>query len=283
MIGFESKKFINCSGKLLNITEPIVMGILNLTPDSFYDGGKYLDETALKNRIYQIINEGAKIIDIGAYSSRPGAKHIDEKEELNRLKPALEILSDTGKDIIISIDTFRANIAKYAIEKHQVSIINDISSGNFDQAMIEVVKQYNIPYIIMHMQGTPQNMQNNPKYTHLVKEIFYFFAEKLDILKKKGINDVIIDPGFGFGKTIEHNYELLKHLDEFKIFELPILVGLSRKSMIHKYLDVNSSEALNGTTVLNTIALQKGAKILRVHDVKQAVETIKLVKKTFDP
>jgi len=274
---FTKKNLINCNGNLLDFNEPKVMGILNITPDSFYDGGAYSNIEKIEKRIEQMISEGASIIDIGAYSSRPDAKQITEKEELKRLLPCLELVSKKFTNIIFSVDTFRSEIAKIAVNDFGVSIINDISAGSLDKKMFETIADLSVPYIMMHMKGNPQNMQQNPVYDDLISEIFNYFSEKIEILKKLSVKDIVIDPGFGFGKTIEHNYKLLSELENFAIFELPILVGISRKSMIYKYLGINQKQALNGTTVLNTIALQKGANILRVHDVKEAIETIKLI------
>ncbi|MGE0560715.1 MAG: dihydropteroate synthase [Flavobacteriales bacterium] len=274
---FLKKKSINCDGKLLNLDEPIVMGILNLTPDSFFDGGKYHNESAVINHVNQMLMDGAQIIDIGGYSSRPGAQEVTEKEELNRILPTVKLLKQEFDKIIISIDTFRAEVALQVV-KSGASIVNDISAGNMDKNMFETLADLKVPYIMMHMQGTPQTMQQNPSYNNVTNEVMNFFTEKLDLLYKKGINDVVIDPGFGFGKTLEHNYELLNHLDNFRLFELPILVGFSRKSMITKALDIKSTEALNGTTALNAFALTKGATILRVHDVAAANEAVKLFK-----
>ncbi len=254
------------------------MGILNITPDSFYDGGKYSSEKQIIERAEQILNEGAQIIDIGAYSSRPGAQHISEKEELNRLVPVLKSIKNKLPNAILSVDTFRSNIAKIVVKDFEVAIINDISGGNYDEEMFETIADLNVPYIIMHMKGMPENMQQNPTYKDLIKEILMFFAEKIEKAKLIGINDLIIDPGFGFGKTLEHNFELMKNLYKFKILELPILVGISRKSMIYKLLETTPDNSLSGTISLNTYALQKGANILRVHDVREAVDTIKLIK-----
>jgi dihydropteroate synthase len=276
---FSRKSTINCGGELLDLSNPRIMGILNITPDSFYDGGKYATHTQIIDRVQQMINEGCDILDIGAYSSRPGAKDVSKKEEINRLTPIIELIRKHFPDIILSIDTFRADVAKHVIENFHIEIINDISAGDMDSRMFEVIARHQVPYIMMHMQGTPQNMQHNPKYENVVKEVIRYFAEKVDYLKLLGVNDLIIDPGFGFGKTIDHNYQLLKHLNDFKIFELPILVGLSRKSMIYKYLNHSPGEALNGTSILNTLALLGGANILRVHDVKEAKETILLTQK----
>lgn len=276
---FSRKLTINCGGELLDLSNPRIMGILNITPDSFYDGGKYATHTQIIERVQQMINEGCDILDIGAYSSRPGAKDISEKEEINRLTPIIELIKKHFPDIILSIDTFRAVVAEHVIENFKIEIINDISAGDMDSRMFEVIARHQVPYIMMHMQGTPQNMQDNPKYKNVVKEVIRYFAKKVDHLKLLGINDLIIDPGFGFGKTIDHNYQLLKHLHDFKIFELPILAGLSRKSMIYKYLNLSPNEALNGTSILNTLAILGGANILRVHDVKEAKETILLTQK----
>lgn len=277
---FNTPREINCRGKLIDLSQPKVMGIVNITPDSFYEKSRFIGKQNVIQRVEQIINEGGDIIDIGAYSSRPGADHITEEIEWSRLAPVLDVIRSFNSELIISIDTFRSKIANKVVKEFEVDIINDISAGCMDDKMFEVIASLQIPYIIMHMQGTPQNMQQNPKYEHLMREVFYFFAQKLAILNDLGVVDVIIDPGFGFGKTIDNNYELLNKLDEFKIFELPILAGVSRKSMIYKFLKSNANEALNGTTALNTIALLKGANILRVHDVKEAKEVVTLFEKT---
>ena len=271
--------FINVNGKLMDLSEPQVMGILNVTPDSFYAGSRAETERDITQRIHQIVNEGASIIDIGAYSSRPNAQHISAEEEMSRLRTGLELIRKHYPEAIVSADTFRADIARMCVEEYGVAIINDISAGNMDEQMFSTIARLGVPYIIMHMKGTPQNMQENPHYDHFLKEIFYYFSEKVQKLRDLGAKDIIIDPGFGFGKTIEHNYELMNHLEEFHLFELPILVGISRKSMIYRLLGITPEEALNGTTALNTIALTKGAHILRVHDVKEAVETIRIVEK----
>ena len=271
--------YINANGKLMDLSEPQVMGILNVTPDSFYAGSRAETERDITQRIHQIVNEGASIIDIGAYSSRPNAQHISAEEEMSRLRTGLELIRKHYPEAIVSVDTFRADIARMCVEEYGVAIINDISAGNMDEQMFPTIARLGVPYIIMHMKGTPQNMQENPHYDHFLKEIFYYFSEKVQKLRDLGAKDIIIDPGFGFGKTIEHNYELMNHLEEFHLFELPILVGISRKSMIYKLLGITPEEALNGTTALNTIALTKGAHILRVHDVKEAVETIRIVEK----
>jgi len=273
---FSRKLTINCRGELIDLSFPKVMGIVNITPDSFYDGGKYTSEESLISQIDKMISEGCDIYDFGAYSSRPGAQNVSEEEELNRLSSALKVIRKKFPEIIISVDTFRSQIAKKVVQDFEVDIINDISAGEMDSKMFEMIADLNVPYIMMHMQGTPENMQENPEYENIVKDIMMYFSKKLDELKLLGVNDVILDPGFGFGKTLDHNYQLLKYLDDFKIFELPLLVGLSRKSMICKVLEVDPQDALNGTSVVNTLALMGGANILRVHDVKSAVETIKL-------
>ncbi|MBT3209330.1 MAG: dihydropteroate synthase [Bacteroidetes bacterium] len=252
------------------------MGILNVTPDSFYDGGKYSNEKSILSHTEKMLEEGATIIDIGANSTRPGSEFISESDELTRLMPVLEILRKNFSDTIFSIDTFRSNVVETITENFGDFIINDISAGTFDNKMFETIAEKQLPYILMHIQGQPKNMQKNPTYKDISNEILKYFSEKVDKLKILGVNDIIVDPGFGFGKSLEHNYELLDKLDNFKILELPICVGFSRKSMIHKLLNISPNESLNGTTVLNTIAVQNGASILRVHDVKEALETIKI-------
>ena len=271
--------YINVNGQLMDLTEPQVMGILNVTPDSFYAGSRTETEKDIIGRLHQITSEGASIIDIGAYSSRPDAEHITAEEEMNRLRTGLSLVQKYQPKAVVSVDTFRADVAKMCVEEYGVAIINDISAGNMDPSMFKTIAQLGVPYIIMHMQGTPQNMQMNPHYENLQKEVFLYFAERVQKLRDLGVKDIIIDPGFGFGKTLEHNYELMNHLYEFHIFELPLLVGISRKSMIYKLLGTTPEEALNGTTSLNTIALLKGANILRVHDVKEAVEAVRIVGK----
>ncbi len=254
----------------------LVMGILNSTPDSFFDGGKYITETEWLKHARQMIAEGADIIDIGAYSTRPGAKKISEKEELERLVTVIKSVRKQFPDVIISADTFRAIVAEKAVAAG-ANIINDISGGTMDEKMVITIAKLQVPYVLMHIQGTPQTMQQNPVYENVTEEVFIYFKEKIAEFKKIGFEKIIIDPGFGFGKTVEHNFQLLKELEQFKSLGFPILAGLSRKSMINKVLNTNPSNALNGTTVLNTIALQKGANILRVHDVKEAKEIIKLL------
>ncbi len=271
-------KSINCRGKLIDLSIPQVMGVLNLTPDSFYDGGKYNTSKKILLQTEKIISEGATFIDIGGYSSRPGAKHINEEEELSRLKPNLELIVREFPNAIISIDTFRSNVAKQCIDMG-ASMINDISAGNLDHQMFETIAKLQVPYIMMHMQGTPQTMQENVNYDNLTNDIISFFSKKTNQLRALGINDILIDLGFGFGKTLNQNYELLHKMNLFSILELPILTGVSRKSMLYNYLDISSDDSLNATTIANTIALLKGTSILRVHDVKEAIETVKIVKK----
>lgn len=271
--------FINAGGKLLDLSTPQVMGILNVTPDSFYAGSRAETEKDIIARIHQITTEGAAIIDIGAYSSRPGAEDVSIGEEMSRLRTGLELVRKYQPNAVVSVDTFRSDVAKMCVEEYGADIINDISAGQMDEQMFTTIARLGIPIIIMHMKGTPQDMQVLPHYNHLLKEVFYYFSEKIQKLRDLGAKDIIIDPGFGFGKTLEHNYQLMNHLEEFSLFEVPLLVGISRKSMIYKLLDTSPEEALNGTTVLNTIALLKGAHILRVHDVKAATEAIKMVTK----
>ena len=272
-------RYINVNGRLMDLSEPQVMGILNVTPDSFYAGSRAETEQDIIRRLHQIMDEGASIVDIGGYSSRPGAQEVSAAEEMKRLRMGLELIRKHRPDAVVSVDTFRADVAKMCAEEYGVAIINDISAGQMDEQMFPTIARLGIPYIIMHMKGTPQDMQVNPQYGHFLKEVFYYFSEKVQRLRDLGVKDIIIDPGFGFGKNLEHNYELMNHLKEFSLFELPLLVGVSRKSMIYKLLDITSQEALNGTTVLNTVALLKGANILRVHDVKEAVETVRIVGK----
>ena len=267
-------RYINVNGSLLDLSQPRVMGILNVTPDSFYAGSRTQTEAEIVRRVKQIVSEGAAIIDIGAYSSRPNADNVSAREEMERLRMGLKILFEIQPDAVVSVDTFRARMC---VEEYGVAIINDIAAGEMDANMFHTVAALNVPYIMMHMQGTPQSMQQHPHYDNLLKEVFLYFARKVQQLRDLGVKDIILDPGFGFGKTMEHNYELLSHLEEFRIFELPLLVGVSRKSMIYRLLDITPQEALNGTTVLDTICLLKGADILRVHAVKEAVETVRIV------
>ena len=267
---------INCNGKLIDVSSPKIMGILNHTPDSFFDGGKYKTEKEMLLRTEKMLLEGADFIDVGAYSSRPSAAFVTEEQEIERLVFVLEILAKHFPEIPISIDTFRSEVARISLE-NGAAIINDISAFSLDEKMLDVVAHYKVPYIMMHMRGTPQTMQQFVDYDNLTKDVFYYFSEKIALAKAKGVNDLIVDVGFGFSKTLEQNYELLHNLDFFQQFGLPLLVGVSRKSMIYKALDITPTEALNGTTVIHTIALQKGANILRVHDVKEAKETVKLL------
>jgi dihydropteroate synthase len=266
---------INCKGQLIDLSIPKVMGILNVTPNSFFDGGKYNDVSQLLFQVEKMINDGATFIDIGAYSSKPGAEFVSEAEELDRIIPVVQLILKHFPTAILSIDTFRSGVAKACIE-NGAAIINDISAGNLDEAMFDVIAKYNVPYIMMHLRGTPQTMQSMTHYDDIVKEMLFYFSEKVHKARSLGINDLIIDPGFGFAKTIDQNYEVLRKAELFRLLELPLLIGISRKSMIYKLLNTNANEALNGTTVLNTIALTKGASILRVHDVKEAVECIQL-------
>lgn len=270
------KVTLNCKGKLIDLSEPAVMAILNLTPDSFYSQSRINTIDQALKKTAKFIEEGAQFIDIGAYSSRPGAIHISEAEELERLMPIVEAIAKAFPETLISIDTFRAKVAEAAILSG-AHLINDISAGNLDEAMFETIAKLQVPYIIMHMKGNPQNMQENPSYENITNEVLTYFMEKVNQLRKLGVKDIIIDPGFGFAKTIDHNYKLLQEMESLNILSLPILVGFSRKSMITKVLDIRNKDALNGTSVLNTISLQKGATILRVHDVKSAMECIKLV------
>jgi len=266
---------INCKGQLLDLTTPKVMGILNLTPDSFYDGGKYSTPKTVLEQTERMLKEGATFIDVGAYSSRPDAQHITEEEELNRIVPIIELLVKEFPEILLSIDTFRSKVAQETVNTG-AAIINDISGGSLDEQMFETVAKLQVPYILMHMKGTPQTMKNENNYEHMLQEIIFYFSEKVAQLRELKLNDIIIDPGFGFAKDTAQNFELMNHLSELNALELPMLVGISRKSMIYKTLDLQPQEALNGTTFLNTVSLLAGTKILRVHDVKEAVECVKL-------
>ena len=270
-------KYINVNGHLMDLDYPRVMGILNVTPDSFYSNSRKQSETEVIERVQQILDEGGSIVDLGAYSSRPNADHISTEEEMERLRKALKVINQHFPNVVLSVDTFRADVAKMCVEEYGVAIINDIAAGMMDNRMFATVAQLGVPYIMMHMQGTPQDMQLNPHYDNIVKEILYYFSEKVQRLRDLGAKDLILDPGFGFGKTVAHNYELMEHMEEFAVFELPILVGISRKSMIYKLLGGGPENALNGTAVLDTVALLKGANILRVHDVKEAVEAVKII------
>jgi dihydropteroate synthase len=274
----EKLKFmtINCKGKLIDVASPKVMGILNITPDSFYDGGKHKNEKEMLLHIEQMLTEGATFIDVGAYSSRPNADAVSETDELKRILPIINLILKEFPETLLSIDTFRSRIAKQCVEAG-ACMINDISAGKLDANMLQTIANLHVPYIMMHMRGTPQTMQQQTQYDNLIKDILFYFSERIAAAKALGIVDMIVDPGFGFAKTLEQNYELLNKLELFKMIEKPLLIGVSRKSMIYKTLETAAKEALNGTSVLNTVALQKGASILRVHDVKEAVECVKLV------
>lgn len=270
--------YINCKGHLIDLSKPRIMGILNVTPDSFYDGGKFRSDADILKQVEKMLTEGASFIDIGAYSSRPNADHISEEEELSRSIPVIQLLSKEFPDSLLSVDTFRSRIASEGISAG-ASLVNDISGGGMDQDMFEMIAKLQVPYILMHMEGTPQNMQQHVNYDDLVKDMIYYFSKKIFKLRQLGVNDLIIDPGFGFSKTLDQNYELLQKMQLFNTLGLPILAGLSRKSMLYKLLDTDASNALNATTVANSIALSKGAGILRVHDVKEAKETIMIFEK----
>lgn len=263
---------LNLRGKLYPLDEPQIMGILNVTPDSIFAESRTSDDEQIAARVKQMMDEGADMIDIGGYSSRPGADDVSPQEEMERLRRGLRIVRKLYPDVPISVDTFRADVARMCIEEEGADLINDIAAGMMDRQMFKTVARLGVPYIMMHMQGTPETMQLDPHYNNLRREVMLYFAERIDRLCQMGAKDIIIDPGFGFGKTVEHNYELMNHLEDFSVFNLPILVGISRKSMIYKLIGGTPQTSVNGTTVLNTIALTKGAHILRVHDVKQAVE-----------
>ena len=272
---FANKSFINIKGRLMDLDIPRVMGILNITEDSFYDGGQYLDVEKYIARVGQMLDEGADIIDIGAQSTRPGSHEVGPDQEIEHLIPVVQNIRKQFPSAVLSVDTWHARVAEQSVLSG-ANMINDISGGTFDFEMFETIAQLQVPYVLMHTGGRPNKMQHDPKYKNIVKEVIYFLSKQLDKLNHLGVNDVIIDPGFGFGKTQEHNYSLLKHLDHFQFLETPIMVGMSRKSMIYKPLISNPKESLNGSIALNTIALEKGAKFLRVHDVKAAKEVIKL-------
>ncbi|HDR52461.1 MAG TPA: dihydropteroate synthase [Mariniphaga anaerophila] len=272
------KNSINLDGKLIDFSEPAVMGVINVTPDSFYDGGKLTDEKVLLLAVERMVKEGVSFLDVGGVSTKPGAALVSTKTELERLLPAVHAIRKNFPEIPLSIDTFRSWVAVRVIDEIGPIVVNDISGGSLDSKMFETIGKMNVPYVLTHIQGTPQNMQENPHYDDVVKDISTWMSESVKRLTKFGVKDVIIDPGFGFGKDLKHNYDLLNRLDSFKVFQLPVMVGLSRKSMIWKWLGIKPEEALNGTTALNTMALLGGADILRVHDVKEAVEVIELVK-----
>lgn len=272
-----NSKTINIKGQLLSLDEPQVMGILNVTPDSFYARSRKQTEAAIIDRIETILREGASIIDVGGYSSRPDAAEVSETEEMQRLEMALQPLLQHYPDVVVSVDTFRSSVARQCVEKYGVAMINDISGGELDERMFDTVAQLRVPYIMMHMRGTPQTMQQQTDYEDVTADLLKYFSQKLERLFRLGVNDVILDPGFGFSKTLTQNYELMRHLSDFRIFGLPLLVGVSRKSMIYKLLGTTPEESLNGTTVLHTYALLQGADILRVHDVRAAKEAIRIV------
>lgn len=266
---------INCKGELIDLKTPKVMGILNVTPDSFFDGGKFKDEKSVLKHVEKMLLEGATFLDIGAYSSKPGADDVSEALELQRITPVIELVLKHFPSALVSVDTFRGKVAKECIERG-ASIINDISAGLQDDTLLDTVAELQVPYIMMHMRGKPKTMQRQTDYQHLIQDILFFFSQRLALVRELGINDVIIDPGFGFAKTLEQNYQLLQQMERLKILDLPILVGVSRKSMIYKLLETDASNALNGTSALHMVSLTKGANILRVHDVKEAVECVKL-------
>lgn len=267
---------INVRGKLIDLQQPQVMGILNITPDSFYEGSRKQTDADILARVDEILTQGGTMIDVGAYSSRSGADDVSAEEEKRRLGQGLELIRRHHPEAIVSIDTFRADVAEWCVRNYEADIINDISGGELDSRMLETVAQLNVPYILMHMKGTPQNMQDQPHYDDLMGEMMQYFAAKVNRLHEMGLNDIILDPGFGFAKTLDHNYQLMARMDELHALGLPLLVGISRKSMIHRLLGTTPHEALNGTSVLNTMALDRGASILRVHDVRECVEVVKI-------
>jgi len=267
---------LNIKGRLWQVEKPLIMGILNITPDSFYAGSRWSDEQEILHRAEKMLSEGADILDIGGQSTRPGAERISAEEEISRVIPAIKNVLKQFPEAIISVDTFYSEVAKQAVD-NGAAIINDISAGSLDDKMFATVAKLNVPYILMHMQGEPQTMHLNPRYDNVVSEVVKFFSQKINELRLMGVNDLILDPGFGFGKTQEHNIQLMQHLDALTIFEIPLLVGISRKKMIQRMVETDAAGALNGTTALNTVALMKGAQLLRVHDVKEAVEAVKVV------
>ena len=269
-------KTINCKGNLIDLSTPKVMGVMNLTPDSFYDGGKLTSKKEILLQANKMLKEGATFLDLGAYSSRPGAQFVSEKEEMHRLLPVIKILLDEFPEILLSIDTFRSNVANESIYAG-ASLINDISAGTLDDHMFKIIAQHQVPYVMMHMRGTPETMMQNTDYRDLTKEVIYYFSERIAKARSFGINDLIVDPGFGFSKTLDQNYELFNNLELFRHLNVPLLIGISRKSMIQKKIKTTAADSLNGTTALHAIAIQKGVSILRVHDVKEAFETINLL------
>lgn len=277
MIKPEKSFYINVRGELMDLSIPKVMGILNVTPDSFFSSSRYMSEEGIWRRVGEILEEGADIIDVGACSTRPGIELVSEEEELLRLRLALHLIRKRWPNVPVSVDTFRSRIARSVVNEFGADIINDISGGEMDKDMFETVAELKVPYILMHMKGTPQTMQINPTYDNILNEICLYFSEKIQKLREFGANDIILDPGFGFGKTIGNNFELLRRLSDFDFLELPLLIGISRKSMIYKTLNLTPEQSLNGTTVLNSLALANGANILRVHDVKEARECVELI------
>ena len=269
---------INIKGNLLELNKPKIMGILNVTPDSFFDGGLYNTEKKVDIQVMKMIEDGMDILDVGGYSSRPGAKEISIDEEIDRVIPVVKFIRKKYPELILSVDTFRSEVARNCLDLG-VDIINDISAGCIDKNILDVVSEYNCPYIMMHMKGTPQTMQINPEYDNLIKELLIFFAKRIYLAREKGIIDIIVDPGFGFGKTLDHNYTIIKKIENFKLLDLPVMVGISRKSFITKQLDIDKKDSLNGTTALNMYFLEKNVNILRVHDVKEAKECIRLHEK----
>lgn len=272
-------QYINLNGMLMDLSTPRVMGILNLTPDSFFGGSRMQTAEQVVGRIEQMRNEGADMVDVGACSTRPGASQPSLQEEMERLRKGLSLVREVWPEAVLSVDTYRSQVVRMCVEEFGVAIVNDISAGQMDGEMFPTVAQLGVPYVMTHMQGTPETMQQHPHYQHILKEVCLFFAKRIDALRKLGAKDIILDPGFGFGKTLEHNYQLLANLHELNLFDLPLLVGVSRKSMVYKLLETTPDEALNGTTSLHTIALLKGANILRVHDVKEARQAVKIVGK----
>jgi dihydropteroate synthase len=277
---FSKNRSLNCRGRLLNLETPKVMGILNVTPDSFFDGGRYNEPSAALDRVRQMVSEGADIIDIGAASSRPGAGLIEAGEEIARLEPVLQSVRSEFPDLVLSVDTYHAEVAKQVITHFEADMINDISAGELDPEMIPLIAKLNVPYIIMHMKGVPGDMQDNPVYHNITDEIIQYFSQKVHLLHNEGVSDVCLDPGFGFGKTTDHNYELLSQVSAFQMFALPLVAGVSRKSMIYKLLESSSEEALNGTTAVHMLLLQGGVNIIRVHDVKEAKEAVTIFNQT---
>lgn len=273
----QKPKYFNLNGRLVDLSTPKVMGILNITPDSFYKGSRFLDEGEIIRVAGRMIEEGADILDVGGYSSRPGATDIPAEEEKNRVNKAIRLIRSEYPDVPVSVDTFRADVAREAVLEYGAAMINDISGGEADENMFDTIARLGVPYVLMHMQGTPANMQINPSYSDVVPDVIKWLGERVYALQSKGVRDIIVDPGFGFGKTIEHNFEILRRLTDFKVLQLPLLAGLSRKSMIWKTLGITPDDALNGTTALNAIALLNGADILRVHDVAEAVQAVKLI------